>query len=148
MKKLSLATVAVAVLILSGCSASSSASEAGSVQETAGPDLCESSTMESIELLNAALDRMDRASSAAEIDEASAPMNDLFAQTGKDMGEFCKRDRAGPAVSELIVWASSAASSRPTLSASFAEGFLASICGLDAELGIEFTPPAQVACAD
>lgn len=74
-------------------------------------------------------------------------MNDLFNQAGENMGQHCGPDRAGAALSELIVWASSAASSRPTLSASFAEGFLGSVCGLDAELDIEFTPPAQVACA-
>lgn len=74
-------------------------------------------------------------------------MNDLFTQTGENMGQNCGLDRAGAAVSELIVWASSAASSRPPLSASFAEGFLGSVCSLDIELGIEFTPPAQVACA-
>lgn len=146
------------MLICTGCSASSPVHvntpsavepdiEVAAPQEAVGPDLCETSTAESIELLNAAMDRMDRASSSAEIEEASAPMNDLFAQTGENMGQHCGPDRAGAAVSELIVWASSAASSRPALSAGFAEGFLESVCGLDAELGIEFTSPAQIACA-
>lgn len=121
--------------------------EVASPQETISPDRCETSTAESIELLDAAMDRMDRAASSAEIEEASAPMNDLFNQAGENMGQHCGSDRAGAAVSELIVWASAAASSRPPLSASFAEGFLGSVCSLDSELGVEFTPPAQIACA-
>lgn len=152
--------VACSIIVLScaGCStaapndvamptASQSEAEVASPHETVTPDSCETSTAESIELLNAAMDRMDRASSAAEAEEASAPVNDLFTQAGENMGQHCGPARAGAAVSELIVWASSSASSRPPLSASFAEGFLGSVCDLDVELGIEFTPPAQVACA-
>lgn len=158
MRKPLLAASAIILLACTGCTislpspvqsppASGQDVETASPQETTGPNLCETSTAESIELLNAAMDRMDRATSPSEVEEASAPMNELFNQAGASMGENCGREGAGDAVSELIVWASSAASSRPPLSASFAEGFLGSVCNLDTELGIEFTPTAQIACA-
>lgn len=149
---------AAALLACAGCasvlptqtgSAATSEGDLGvtSPQESDAPDLCKSSTLESIDLLNAAMDRMDRATTATEIDEASAPMGDLFNRAGVSMGENCGREDAGDAVSELIVWASSAASTRSWKSASFAEGFLESVCNLDEEAGIEFTPAAQIACA-
>src|SRR5690606_10530621 len=98
--------------------------------------LCETSTAESIELLNAAMDRMDRATSGSEIEEASSPMVDLFNQAGVNIGQHCGTEKARASVSELIVWASSAASTRSSLSANFAEGFLESVCNLDTELDI------------
>lgn len=158
MRKPFLAASAIVLLACTGCTInlpesappqaeSESSAETAPPQDSTGPNLCETSTAESIELLNAAMDRMDRATSPAEVEEASAPMSELFNQAGASMGENCGREGAGAAVSELIVWASSAASSRPALSASFAEGFLGSVCNLDTELGIEFTPTAQIACA-
>ncbi|SDH99084.1 hypothetical protein [Agrococcus jejuensis] len=121
--------------------------DAASPDDVAAPDLCDTSTAETIALLDAALDRIDRATSSDEIDAASQSMSELFSQAGTDMGQHCGLERVGEAASELIVWASSAASSRPPVSASFAEGFLGSVCELDVELGVDFTPPAQVACA-
>lgn len=111
--------------------------------ETAGPDLCESSTQESIELLDAALDRVDRATTLTEIEALPAQIDGLFGDAGRRVASSCGTARAGSAVSELIVWASGEASSRPPTSASFAEGFVVTICELDVEL----TPTAKIACA-
>lgn len=155
MKSFRMAALVAGLDFLSGCtvvlpasesnfSGSESGSGASSEPLDAGSsDLCETSSRESIELFNAALDRVDRATSEAEIDELSNQLNDLFFQAGENLGANCDAASAGLAVSELIVWASEAASTRPPTSASFAEGFLGSIC----EIEIELTPSAQVACA-
>lgn len=136
-----------AILLLTATACSSPQPAPVQSAAASGPDLCETSTAESIDLLNAALDRIDRASSSAEIEEASISLPELFEQAGANVGQHCKGERVGASVSELIVWASSAATTRPSSSAGFAEGFLKSVCGIDDELGIEFTPAAQVACA-
>lgn len=157
MRKSLFAVVAIALLSCTGCSiylpaqVEAPASHDSEVEMTSpsesNPDLCEAATAESIELLDAAMDRVERASSSAEIEEASAPMGELFSQAGANIGEYCGQDGMGWAYSELIVWASAAASSRPPLGASVAEGFLESVCTVDYELGIEFSPTAQIACA-
>lgn len=130
-------------------SAACSSPQPAPVQSAAAsePDLCETSTAESIDLLNATMDRIDRAASSAELDEASSSLSELFGEAGAKTAQYCGEERVGASVSELIVWASSAASTRAPSSASYAESFLESVCTLDDEGLIEFTPAAQIACA-
>lgn len=105
---------------------------------------CKTVTTESIDILDAALDRVERATTASEIDVLSDTFNDLFSQAGAAMGTNCAGAEAGEAVSDLIVWVSGAASSRPLVSARFAGGFLGPLCEI---AGVDLTPSAQAACA-
>ncbi len=111
--------------------------------ETASPDLCDLSTREAIELFDAVLDRIDRVSNVAELPDLEGLLYDLFFQAGENIGVNCGAERAGLATSELVVWASRAASTRLPQSALYAEGFLGSICEIDVQL----TPLAKDACA-
>lgn len=146
----SIAVGVLLVLALTACSSSleTNGSESGQTSPepvaTMGSSLCETATSDSIDLLDAALDRVERATTTAEIESVSDSIVDLFSQAGTAMGTNCAGAEAGAALSQLIVWASDAASSRPPVSASYAGGFLSSVCELE---GVDLTPSAQVACA-
>ena len=150
MRVSSFAVGVLVVLALTACSASeTNGNESGGQTSseplaTLGSGLCETATSESIDLLDAALDRVERATTVDEIEGLSDSIVELFSQAGSAMGTNCAGAEAGAALSELIVWASDAASSRPPVSASYAEGFLGSVCELE---GVDLTPSAQVACA-
>ncbi|WP_217134556.1 hypothetical protein [Leucobacter chinensis] len=153
MKKYFVSVAAVVLLLCTACGKSNLQMNPDSTQDRpdtieqqsveVGSESCKASTLESIDLLDAALDRTDRASSEAEMQELAEEVETLFGDAGESMGVNCSQAEAGGAVSELILWSSKAASSRPLQSAAFAEGFLAGICNVDVEL----TPPAQIACS-
>ena len=120
-----------------------SRSESPQAVDIALTDLCESSTRDSIQLIDAALDRMDRATTASETNEILSVLDDLIGEAGENVGRYCGFENSGAAVSELIVWVSREVNNRSANSRSWAEGFLIGICPIDLEL----TPAAQVACA-
>ena len=111
--------------------------------ETADPDFCKDATEETIQVLGASLDRVERATTPAEIQELTPELTTAFQSAGQLMRIFCGEEKSGPAMSELAVWLSGEAGSRPSVSANFAEAFLAGVCELDVDL----SPSARIACA-
>jgi hypothetical protein len=153
--KISVLTVsALLVLAMAACSVPSP-SPAGSQSKEKSTNVapqpvdatpatrCETTTMESIQLIEAALDRMDRATTANEANEITDLLTELLGQAGGDIGTYCGFQDSGWAFSEIIVWISREAATRSVYSRSWAEGFLNGVCDVDLEL----TPAAQVACS-
>lgn len=153
--KISVITTSVLMaLVMTGCADPQPSSSANQSKEqsrndspqpvdTTPTNLCESSTRDSIQLIDAALDRMDRATTFDEASEITSVLDDLIGQAGDNVGRYCGIENTGTAVSEIIVWISREASTRSENSRSWAEGFLRGICPID----IDLTPAAQVACA-